>query len=216
MKKALYITLVILSAYWLTLLADYKKGDNNYLGIQTAKAASATQGVTLSVNVLEYLNFTTTSGGTINFGNLTPGTPKCNASGTVFSVTTNASNGYQMAIHDGSDTNASLVNSGSFIPDITGTIATPITWTTGSTVGLGVTLFAGTQKAASWGTGTTACDDFNKWAKAPVAATTGHTVTGFRTTADPSSWGWKIDVDNEQKTGAYTGQVTFTVVTVMT
>jgi hypothetical protein len=74
---------------------------------------------------------------------------------------------------------------------------------------------ADTSKEAAWGTGTTVCDANNKYAGAPATATTAHTVTGFHSGADTSSWGWKIDVPNTQKTGSYSGNVTFTATAVL-
>lgn len=181
-----------------------------------AKAADS-KNVTLTGTVVGYTSLTITSGSTIDFGNITPGTPKCgaNASGTVLSTTTNASNGYAITIADsvaGSNSSMRHTDAATYIPDMnSGTITTPVLWVTGTHIGVGLSLYsAQTTKEAAWGTGTTACDVFNKWAGVGQTAVTGHTVTGFRATADTSSWGWKVDVANTQKTGVYSGLVTFT------
>lgn len=182
-------------------------------------ADAATQPVSLSTTILSYLSFNLTAGSTIAFGSLTPGTPICSATATIASVTTNSANGYTLGLSDSiAAANSSLVHTDTttYIPDMTnGTIATPVVW--GSNTGLGVGMFAAdTTKEVSWGTGTTVCDALNKYSAVPQNATTAHTVTGFRSTADTSSWSWKIDTLNTQKTGSYSGTDTFTVTAVLT
>ncbi len=182
----------------------------NYVSIQSE---AATHDVSLDITVQEYMAFDITAGDTINIGNFNPGTPTCSNTGSVASVTTNAANGYTLGVHDGSDTDSALVKGGSvYIPDYAGTITTPTSWTG---TGLGVGLYAAdTNKEAKWGTGTTVCDANNKYAGVPASATTAHTVTGYRDTADTSSWSWKIDTPNDQETGYYSGNVTFTATAV--
>jgi hypothetical protein len=182
------------------------------------KAIAANTGTaTLSTNVQQYLALTVSSGGTVSFGSLTPGTPIADpAGGTVVSVTTNAGNGYTVGLSDGSDTNSAMLHTDTttYIADYAGTLTTPTSWTG---TGAGITLFAAdTGKEAKWGTGTTYNDANNKYAGVPSAATTGHTVTGFHASADTSSWGFKVDVPNSQKTGSYSGNVTFTATAVLT
>jgi len=94
------------------------------------------------------------------------------------------------------------------IADYAGTITTPTSWT-GTGVGTGL-YAADNNKEAKWGTGTTVCDSNNKYAGIPETATTSHTVTGYLSGADTSSWSFKINVANTQKTGVYSGDVTFT------
>ena len=221
MRKAVFLSLSALFVFWLVCLLSYDKGllVNSLNVSKTKAAASDVESVTLSVNILDYLSFTVSSGGTISLGNLTPGAPVCNSSGTVFLVSTNASNGYKMTPSDGSATNSALSEiTGVHILDYLGTLATPTTWT-GS--GLGVTLWSGVQREAAWSVGGVATDACalasTKWAGVPAnsTATTGHTVTGYLAGPDTTYWGWKVDVPNTQKTGAYTGAVTFTVVNVL-
>jgi hypothetical protein len=178
-------------------------------------ASAATDTVTLSTSVQEYLTFSITAGDPASLGNLTPGTPICHSTATVASVTTNAANGYTLGLSDGSGTNSALLHTdtSTYISDYAGTVAVPTSWTD---TGLGVTMFAAdTNKESAWGTGTTVCDSNNKYAGAPESSTTGHTVTGFHSSADTSSWGWKIDVLGSQKTGSYNGSVTFTATAVL-
>lgn len=183
--------------------------------IRPAPARAAVYDVSMSTTVQEYLTFDITQADSVPFGNLTPGTPICYATGTIASVTTNAANGYTLGVHDGSATDSALVQSGVYIPDMTnGTIATPVVW--GSNYGQGIGLYAAdTNKEAKWGTGTTVCDANNKYAAIPLAATTAHTVTGYHAGADTSSWSFKIDVQNTQKTGAYSGNMTFTATAIL-
>lgn len=183
----------------------------------TKNVSAATDTVTLTTTVLTYLTFSITSGDPVAFGNLTPGTPICSTTESVASVTTNAANGYTIGLHDGSATNSALAQGAVYVPDIDpGTIATPVVWGSVTTAGVGVTLFAAdTTKEAAWGTGTTVCDANNKYAAVPETATTGHTAAGFKASADTSTWGWKVDAPNTQKTGDYTGNVTFTATAVL-
>ncbi len=171
---------------------------------------------TLSTTVLQYLTLSVSSGGTVAFGSLTPGTPiQSPSGGTVVSVTTNAANGYTVGLSDGSDTNSALLHTdtSTYIADYAGTITTPTSWTG---TGVGVTLFAATtSKEAKWGTGTAYDDANNKYAGVPSADTAGHTVTGFHSGANTSTWAFEVDVPNTQKTGAYSGNVTFTATAVL-
>ena len=177
---------------------------------------AATDTVTLSTSVQSYLSFSITAGDTVTFGDLTPSTPICFATGTVASVETNAANGYTMGLHDGiSGTDSALVHTDTttYIADYAGTIATPTDWTG---TGLGISNFAAdTSKNAKWGTGTMVCDANNKYAGIPETATTAHTVTGYHSGADTSSWSFKVDVPASQKTGSYSGTVTFTATAVL-
>lgn len=188
----------------------------NYVtNLNNDQAGAATDTVTVSTTVQEYMAFSITSGDPMALGNLTPGTPVTGAAGSVASCTTNAANGYTLGLSDGSATNSALLHTDTttYIADYAGTIATPTTWTG---TGLGISLYAAdTNKEAAWGTGTTYNDANNKYAGIPLAATTAHTVTGFHATADTSSWGWKADVGNTQKTGVYSGNVTFTATAVL-
>lgn len=205
MKKFIYIGLPLAIFLLGTFLLNAKN-------VQAAD-------VTLSTSVQQYLAFTITTGGTVSFGNLTPGTPiPAPSSGTIASVTTNSANGYTVALSDGvASTNSSMVHTDTTtrIADYAGTIASPTTWTG---TGLGATLYAAdsNKSTATWGAGTTYNDALNEYAGIPETATTAHTVTGYHASADTSSWAFKIDVPNTQKTGSYSGSVTFTVTAVLT
>lgn len=183
------------------------------------QSEAATHDVTLTTTVLQYLTFDITAGGeTVAFGNLTPGTPiKAPAAAVIANVTTNAANGYTLGLSDGiAATDSSMVHTDTttHIADYAGTIATPTSWTG---TGVGITCFAGDHKVTgTWGTGTTYADTNNKYAGIPQTATTAYTATGFTVASDPSSWAFEIDVPNTQKTGAYSGNITFTATAVLT
>lgn len=220
MKKIVFLALICLFIFWLFVVLG---NGGNYGKKMLPRAQAATTGnVLLTGTVLQYLALTFSAGSTISFGNITPvsTTAKCGDVSTRAAVITNASGGYNLAVSDGSDTNSAMVHSDgtTYISDITGTIATPLVWTTGTTIGVGVTMFSGqSQKEAKWGTGTTDCDIlFDNYGFVPAAATTGHTVTGYHAAIDSSDWGWRIDVPNTQKTGIYSGNVLFTSAAVLT
>ena len=186
------------------------------LGVEN-KSQADTQGVTVSASVQTAMTFSTSAGDTAAFGSLTPGSPIASpATGTVLSVTTNAANGYTIGVSDSkTTTNSALLHTdtSTYVADYAGTIATPTSWTS---TGLGLTLFAAdTNKESAWGTGTTYDDSNNKYAGVPQNATTAHTVTGYHSGADTSSWAFKLDVPGTQKTGSYSGTVTFTSTAVL-
>ncbi len=200
MNKILYLVCIGILAMWITMLTTYHP--------KPAMALTDTAPVTISVIVTGYIDLTFSTGSTIDLGTLTPGSPVCHVTGSVAGVTTNAANGYTLGIEDTSDTNSALSSAGTYIPDITGgTMTTPAVWATGAGFqGLGVSNFAAatTKNTSKWGTGTTGCDALNKWAAIPAASSVGHTVTGYRSGSDSSSWSWKLDTANTQKTGSYT------------
>ena len=218
MKKVLYLSVVSLFIFWMFVVLG--NGGNLTKGAISRAQAATTGNVLLTGTVLEYIDLSFSSGQTVSFGNITPGlaNAKCADFNTKADVITSASGGYNLAVSDGSNTNSAMIHSdgSTYIPDITGTIATPLVWTSGTTVGVGINLFSGTQKAAGWGTGTTVCDTtFNNWAYVPATATTGHTVTGYHAAADSSYWDWRIAVPLTQKTGTYSGNVLFTSAAVL-
>lgn len=185
----------------------------------TAVVEAATHDVNFSTTVQAALAMDITAGDTVSFGALTAGLPiAAPVGGTITSVTTNAANGYTLGVSDGiTGTNSALVHTDTTtrITDVTsGTVGTPALW--GSSTGLGITLFAAdTNKEAKWGSGTTYNDVNNKYAAIPETATTAHTVTGAVVGANTASWAFKLDVPADQKTGSYSGTMTFTATAVL-
>jgi len=146
---------------------------------------------------------------TISFGNLLPGSVITGT--TTTTVTTNYPNGYSLAASDGVAGSGSCLlhtDASTRIADYAGTIATPTSWTG---TGLGICLYSATGKDTSkWGTGTMETDSNNKYAGVPETATVIHSKVGAPTSADESKSGYKLVVPNTQKTGAYSGNITYT------
>jgi hypothetical protein len=177
--------------------------------------------VSLQTDVQESLTFTISAGATVNFGNLTPGTPiPAPNPGTETSVTTNAANGYTLSLHDSvAGGNSCLTKGGGvYIPDYSGTIGVPTVWVDGTSVGLGITLFScatAAHKDAKWGTGAAYNDALNKYAGIPTGATVANTVSGYHATTDVCEWAYKLDAAATQETGVYSGSMTFTATAVL-
>lgn len=151
---------------------------------------------------------------TVSFGDYNTSGPAKTAS-TIATVTTNYPSGYVLQISDGvPGNNSALLNADGItrIIDYSGTIAAPTAW---SSTGLGFCVFAATAKDVKWGTGTTASDANNRYAGIPEAATTINTKVGSPTVNDQTSVGYKLDVTNAQKDGAYNGNVTYTATGVL-
>lgn len=187
----------------------------SFFGNIYSSQASDAKDAALSTDVQGLIALSLT-GDTVSIGNLNPGTPVCHNTATVASVTTNANDGYTLALSDavtGSDSALLHTDASTRVVDYAGTIGTPTVW---SGNGLGIGLFAAdTTKEAKWGSGTTVCDASNKYAGVPETATVAHTAAGFKSGADASSWSWKINVPLSQKTGSYTGNTTFTATAVV-
>lgn len=210
LKQIKFITFISLFSFVTYVIISLINGNS---------VQAATHDVSFSTTVQSSITMDITSGDTVAFGALTSGIPiAAPNTGTIVSVETNANNGYTLGIKDDiTGTNSALVNTDAvtYIPDISsGTIAVPALW--GSNEGLGITLFAAdTSKEAKWGTGVTYNDAANKYAAIPETTTTAHTVTGAVVGPDTSSWAYKIDVSPSQKTGSYTGTMTFTATAVL-
>lgn len=221
MKKSLFLIVFALFIFW--VFSIFGNGGSYGKNMVPRAQAATTGNVLLTGTILEYIALTFSSGSTISFGNVTPGTPKCGDFNTQADVVTNAANGYTLGLSDGSDTNSAMVHTdaATYIPDMSGggaviPLSAPVVWVTGTHIGVGVTMFAGTQKEAKWGTGTTVCDlAYDKYGAVPSATTPHHTVTGFHAASDASNWDWRIDVQNTQKTGQYDGNVLFTSTAVL-
>ena len=187
----------------------------SYVPFET-QAQSVTDTVTLEVGVSTYITIAVDTA-TVNFGTLTPGTPLCPTTPSIATVNTNNIYGYSLSVHDGSATNSALVKGGTvYIPDFSGTIAAPSSWTDGTSYGVGLSIFdADTTHAAKWCTGgilncTTVCDTDNLYAGIPATAGEVHNVSGYDEDGDTTSFSWKLDAESTQETGSYSGDVTFT------
>ena len=188
------------------------------LSIIKGQAQTDTETITLSTDVQTAIAMTVSSA-TYPFGNLTAGTPKKGSAGIDVDVTTNASNGYTLGIHDGvAGSNSCLLHTDTVtrIIDYASAIASPTLWNLGVDKGLGTTIYAAdTSKEAKWGTGTTYDDANNKYAGIPTAAATIHTSAAYKTGADTTSIAFIVDVAADQKSGTYSGDVTLTATAVL-
>jgi hypothetical protein len=207
MNKSIKILMVIIVIIALTIYPCYSM-------------AQVARTVSLQTDVQEYLNFSITAGGTVGFGNLMPGTAiAAPATGTVTSITTNAANGYTISLSDNVlGTNSALVKGGVYILDFTGTIAAPVVWVNGTSIGLGVTLYTcatPAHKDVKWGAGVSFDDALNNYAGIPETTTIANSVTGYHVAADVCSWAFKLDVSPLQEGGVYSGPVTFTATAVL-
>lgn len=189
-----------------------------FVGCNTAVAHALADTLDLSTNVQTSLAMVVSSN-TYNFGDLTANTPAVGTGGIDVDVTTNASNGYTLGIHDGvAGTGSTLLHADTTtrIIDFSALIATPALWVNGVSRGVGVTVYAAdTSKEAKWGTGTTYNDALNKYAGVPEGATTIHTSDSYKTGADTTSISFIVDVDPDQKAGVYAGSVTLTSTAVL-
>lgn len=101
--------------------------------------------------------------------------------------------------------NQNLTKGGDSIPAISGTIASPASWSEGTTKGLGFTLYGTNATAidAKWSSG-------SDYAAFPASATSIYSRTGQQSAKDILNMRLRLDVANTQPTGDYTNVVTTT------
>lgn len=117
------------------------------------------------------------------------------------SILTDAA-GYNLAVSQ----NQNLTSGANTIPAVSGSIASPVTWSEGSTKGLGFTLVITTATAipGSWASG-------NAYAAFPGSATTFYTRTGYGSgVKDRLTMRVRADVAASQAIGDYANTVTWT------
>lgn len=100
--------------------------------------------------------------------------------------------------------NQNLTKGGDSIPGVSGSIASPVSWSEGSTKGLGFTLFGtnATSIDGKWGSG-------GSYAAFPGSATTFYTRVG-QGTKDVVNMRLRLDVNSTQTNGLYTNVLTTT------
>lgn len=183
-----------------------------------SEAQVDTETITLSTDVQTAIALVVSSN-TYAFGNLVSGAPEKGSAGIDADVTTNASNGYTLGISDsvaGGNSCLLHTDAATRIIDYASTIALPTLWNSGTDRGLGATVYAAdTTKELKWGGGSAYDDVLNKYAGVPQTATTIHTSAGFKTGADTSSVAFIVDVNADQKSGVYSGNVTLTATAVL-
>lgn len=130
---------------------------------------------------------------------VTPGQSQTSSFDTIVQT---SSPGYTLAINQ----NNNLTNGAFTIPAVSGSIASPVAWSEGSTKGLGFTLY-GTNATAlpgTWNSG-------NSYAAIPGAGTTFYTRTGYNGGAkDVVNMRLRLDTTTSQVAGNYTNRMTIT------
>ena len=97
-----------------------------------------------------------------------------------------------------------LQNGSYFIPAIGGSIASPATWTEGTTKGLGFTLMNAPILDTKWNSGA-------KYAAIPSSTTTFYNGTGnVNGVIDVINMRLRLDTTATQATGSYTNTITYT------
>lgn len=116
-------------------------------------------------------------------------------------ITATSGSSYALSINENHD----LQNGTYTVPAISGSIASPIGWTEGTTKGLGFTLVSSTGGAisSSWGSG-------SNYAALPTTATSFYNRTGLQTSPDVLTMQLRADVTAGQASGSYTNILTIT------
>lgn len=204
-----YITIIVAAYLVIAAIGFY------YLG---GKAQVDTDTVTLSTDVQTAISISLSSN-TYAFGNLVANTPEMGSAGIDVDIMTNAANGYTLGASDGvAGGNSCLLHTDAStrIIDYIAPIALPTLWNSGVDKGVGITVYAAdTSKEVKWGAGSAFDDVANKYAGVPQAATTVHTSAGYKTGADTTSISFVVDVNADQKSGVYSGNVTLTATAVL-
>jgi hypothetical protein len=135
----------------------------------------------------------------LSLDNITPGASQTS---NFDSVVQTDSPGYTLAINQ----NNNLTNGAFTIPAVGGSIGSPVTWSEGSTKGLGFTVY-GTNATAipgTWNSG-------NSYAAIPGSSTTFYTRTGLTGgNKDVINMRLRVDTTTSQVAGNYTNQMTIT------
>jgi hypothetical protein len=182
-----------------------------------AHAVTSTGAVTLSTNVQTALTFSLATG-TLPFGNLTPGTPIAVTSSA--SITTNNATGITMQVNRNNNPSSTLVHS-----DATTGFPDATTWngsnaTTTNLVGANLHFKiastgtdAGLYNSTFWGSNDTDGAGNAKYAGFPTAAQAVASNSTYVGTTQTVVQRYRIDAPTTQKSGAYSGGVTYTVFT---
>jgi hypothetical protein len=136
-------------------------------------------------------------------GTLLPGSPITGE--TTLNVTTDSWGGYVLNVSK--DHKMRHADGSSDIDDHNGSIATPVLWSAPNNLGFGFTVISGTNVDAKWK------EDSNyKYAAFPDIATTVHSKPDYKSPADETVIGYKVDVPESQKSGYYSCNITYTAV----
>lgn len=131
-------------------------------------------------------------------------TPGASQTATFDAITKASTTSYSLAINQGSN----LTNGAATIPAVSGSIASPVAWSEGTTKGLGFTLVSGTGIPGLWNSG-------NSYAALPGSATTFYTRSGATAnTKDVLGLRLRLDVTAAQIIGGYNNLMTITGTTI--
>lgn len=120
-------------------------------------------------------------------------------------IVTSPQTGYSLSVSQNHD----LQSGAATVPAVSGTIASPVAWTEGTTKGLGFTLVSSTGGSlpAQWNSGAS-------YAAFPTTSTSFYTRTGSTgTTGDVLTMRLRSDVSTAQAAGTYQNTVTYTATT---
>lgn len=174
------------------------------------KSATDTEQVTLTVTVAQTISLDVDSA-TASFSALTPGTPV--SASTVCTVTTNAESGYDLAVkRDDADTTMDKTTEASTnITDKTAWNRSVPNAAAYSGTGLAFGVFASTatKNTTWWGTGTTCHDANSLYAGFPVSYTNIMEHASYSSSSTTTSVCYRLDVPSTQKSGAYSGTITY-------
>jgi hypothetical protein len=176
----------------------------------TFSIARATTGTTQSGTTPDVINVSSTTNNSIPFGNLNSTTASVSAHDVT--VTTNASNGYQITAS--SSATPPLVSGSNDIDSFTdagGTNAAPAVWSNpaGTTANTDTGLFGYTTSDTTLCTGTV-----NRFTNGATSKYAGFTTTGGEVacssvpvSSDTTRVSWKLGINAIQPSGAYTGTI---------
>jgi hypothetical protein len=160
--------------------------------------------------------------GTKSLGTMLAGTDVTATS--VITVTSNNASGYTLDATDASNTGSASCSAGAcaglWMPDWSGTSATPTTWAAGSAGAggwFGVTVLSvtgtTTTKLAKWGTGTTATDFANnKYAGLTTSASTLHSTSSYFSGSDTITTAYRAIASTSTVAGSYSATISYSVV----
>ena len=178
-----------------------------------SQGATSSDQVNLDVTVAETISLS--CGTDVSLGTLTPGTPVSGS--TVCTTTTNANGGYDFAVkRDDADTTMDhSTDSSTNITDKTDWDRATPNAAAYSGTGLAFSVFASTatKNTTWWGTGAACHDEDNLYAGFPTSYTNVMEHASYSSGSTTTSICYRVDVPATQKSGSYTGSVTYQVTT---
>lgn len=174
---------------------------SNFLAASIDEARVYTRQLSESEIANDYTAGANALNGAFTLPNITPGQSQSYSADAV--VRTDAG-GYDLYIQAPSP--LTHTDTTTTIPNISGTIASPATWSEGSTKGIGFTLTAGTSLEAKWGTNPNFA-----YAGLPASATLYHSRTGLNgAIPELTTLQYRADTLPSQKQGTYSATVIYT------